>query len=61
MECPLCDFHLLLFVILIALIVVVNRLSGRDWYVVIPLSTIICLSGGRSRGLWSEFCRVSFV
>ena len=48
-ECPLCDFHLLFFVIVIALIVVVNRLYGRYWYVVIPLGTIICLLSGGSQ------------
>ena len=31
---------------MVALIVVANHLSGRDWYVVIPLSTIICLPAG---------------
>ena len=50
-ECPLCNFHLLFLVMITALIVVVNRLSGLDCYVVIPLGIIICLpAGGASVG-----------
>ena len=48
MECLLCDFHLLLVAIAVALIVVANCLSGRDWYFVIPLGTIICLLAGEA-------------
>ena len=46
MEFPLCDFLFLFVVIVVALIVVGNCLSGRYWYVVIPLGDIICLPAG---------------
>ena len=60
-EYHLCKFHLLFFIIVVALIVVVNFLSERDWYFVIPLGIIIYLSGGSSRRWWSVLCRISFV
>ena len=46
MECPLCYFHLLFVAIVVTFIVVVNHPSGRDWYVITPLGTIICLQVG---------------
>ena len=55
MECPLCEYLLLSVVIVVAFIVGGNCLSGRDWYVVISLGTIICLSEGGAGD------RVSFV
>ena len=42
----MCNFHLLFVVIFVAIIVVVNCISGRDCYVVINLVTIICLPEG---------------
>ena len=46
MECPLCNFLVLFVIIVFAFIVIGNRLSGRDWYVVIPMNTIICIPSG---------------
>ena len=48
LECPLCNFHLSFVNIVVALMVTGNCLSGRDWYVVIPLGTIICLPEGEA-------------
>ena len=43
MECPLGDSLLSFIVVVSALIVIGNRLSGMYEYVIIPLGTIICL------------------
>ena len=42
----MCNFLLLFVVIIVLFVVVRNRLSGRDWYVVITLGTIVCLLAG---------------
>ena len=64
-ECPLRNFLLLFVVVVVSVLIVVrNRLSGIDWYVVIPLGTIICLpevGAGVGGSYFAEFPLCNFI